>query len=43
MYLHGGSHRGNDVEKLREPGYGLPALVEKNNFFCPLILGTEDS
>ena len=30
MYLHGGSRRGNDIEKLREPGYGLPAIVEKN-------------
>ncbi len=28
MYLYGGSGRGNDIEKLREPGYGLPALVE---------------
>jgi predicted peptidase len=30
MYLHGGSRRGDDIEKLREPGFGLTALVEKD-------------
>jgi predicted peptidase len=38
MYLHGGSRRGTDIEKLREPGYGLPALVEKNKSFPFVVL-----
>jgi hypothetical protein len=25
MYLHGGSRRGDDTDKLRKPGFGLPA------------------
>src|ERR1700722_5206766 len=33
MYLHGGSRSGDDIEKLKEPGYGLPALVEKDRSF----------
>ena len=33
MYLHGGSRRGDDIEKLREPGWGLPALLEKKKSF----------
>jgi predicted peptidase len=37
MYLHGGSRRGDDVEKLREPGWGLPALLEKKKSF-PFIV-----
>ena len=30
MYLHGASRSGTDIEKVREPGFGLPAFVEKN-------------
>jgi len=37
MYLHGGSRRGDDIEKLREPGWGLPALLEKKKSF-PFIV-----
>jgi predicted peptidase len=33
MYLHGGSRRGDEVEKVREPGWGLPALLEKKKLF----------
>jgi hypothetical protein len=31
MYLHGGSRRGDDIERLKEPGFGLPALLEKRS------------
>jgi predicted peptidase len=41
MYLHGGSRRGNDVEKLREPGFGLPAIVEKNKSFPFIVLSPQ--
>jgi predicted peptidase len=41
MYLHGGSRRGNDIEKLREPGYGLPAVVEKNKSFPFIVLSPQ--
>jgi predicted peptidase len=34
MYLDGGSGRGNDIEKLREPGYGLRST--ETPFFCRL-------
>ena len=27
MYLHGGSRRGNDIEKLKEPGSGTLFMV----------------
>lgn len=37
IYLHGGSHRGNDLTKLN--GYGLPALVEKGHDF-PFIIAS---
>jgi predicted peptidase len=37
MYLHGGSRRGDDTDKLREPGFGLPALLEKEKSF-PFIV-----
>ena len=47
MYLHGGSRRGDDIEKLREPGWGLPALLEKKKSFpfivVLLINGSETS
>src|SRR5260370_35371906 len=33
MYLHGGSRRGTDIEKLREPGYSWPAGAEKKKSF----------
>jgi predicted peptidase len=35
IYLHGGSHRGNDLSKLK--GYGLPHLVEKGEKFNFII------
>jgi predicted peptidase len=38
MYLHGGSRRGDDVEKLREPGWGLPALLEKKKSFPFIVI-----
>jgi len=41
MYLHGGSRRGTDIEKLREPSYGLPALVEKNKSFPFIVLSPQ--
>jgi predicted peptidase len=41
MYLHGGSRRGTDIEKLREPGYGLPAIVEKNKSFPFIVLSPQ--
>ena len=37
MYLHGGSRRGDEIEKLREPGWGLPAILEKKKSF-PFIV-----
>ena len=37
MHLHGGSRRGNEIEKVREPGWGLPALLEKKKSF-PIIV-----
>jgi predicted peptidase len=37
MYLHGGSRRGDDIEKVREAGWGLPALLEKKKSF-PFIV-----
>ena len=37
MYLHGGSRRGDEIEKIREPGWGLPALLEKKKSF-PFIV-----
>jgi predicted peptidase len=33
MYLHGGSRRGDDPDKLREPGFGLPALLENKELY----------
>jgi predicted peptidase len=41
MYLHGGSRRGNDIEKLREAGYGLPAIVEKEKSFPFVVLSPQ--
>jgi predicted peptidase len=41
MYLHGGSRRGNDIQKLREPGFGLPALVEKDKSFPFIVLSPQ--
>jgi len=41
MYLHGGSRRGNDIEKLKEPGYGLPAIVEKDKAFPFIVLSPQ--
>ncbi len=38
VYLHGGSRRGENIERLREPGYGLPAMVEKNKSFPFIVL-----
>ena len=39
MYLHGGSRRGNDIEKVRE--YGLPALVEKDRRFPFIVVSPQ--
>ena len=41
MYLHGGSRRGDDIEKLREPGFGLTALVEKDKSFPFIVLSPQ--
>jgi predicted peptidase len=41
MYLHGGSRRGIDIEKLREPGSGITALVEKNKSFPFIVLSPQ--
>jgi predicted peptidase len=41
LYLHGGSRRGTDLEKLREPGYGLTALVEKDKSFPFVVLSPQ--
>ncbi|WP_338874776.1 PHB depolymerase family esterase [Spirosoma sp. SC4-14] len=35
IYLHGGSQRGNDLNKLKV--YGLPSLVEKGNHYSFII------
>lgn len=35
IYLHGGSHKGNDLNKLKE--YGLPYLVDQGNDFDLLL------
>lgn len=35
IYLHGGSQRGNDLNKLK--GYGLPAMVDKGKNFNFII------
>lgn len=37
IYLHGGSHRGQDLNKLK--GYGLPNLVDKGENF-PFIIAS---
>ncbi|MBC3788703.1 alpha/beta hydrolase-fold protein [Spirosoma utsteinense] len=37
IYLHGGSHKGNDLNKLK--GYGLPYLVDQKNDF-PFIIAS---
>jgi len=39
IYLHGGSHRGNDLSKLK--GYGLPYLVEKGEKFNFIIVSPQ--
>jgi predicted peptidase len=41
MYLHGGSRRGDDIEKLREPGFGLTALVQKDKSFPFIVLSPQ--
>lgn len=43
IYLHGSSHRGNDLNKLK--GYGLPYVINKGKEFdfivaspqCPMV------
>lgn len=35
IYLHGGSHRGNDLNKLK--GYGLPSLIDKGHNYNFII------
>lgn len=39
MYLHGGSRRGSEIEKVRE--YGLPALVEKDRAFPFIVVSPQ--
>ncbi|MBV9874733.1 MAG: prolyl oligopeptidase family serine peptidase [Verrucomicrobia bacterium] len=41
LYLHGGSRRGDDIEKLREPEFGLTALVEKDKSFPFIVLSPQ--
>src|SRR5258707_10429092 len=41
VYLHGGSRRGKDVEQLREPGFGLPAIVDRNESFPFVVLSPQ--
>lgn len=39
IYLHGGSHKGNDLEKLKE--YGLPHLVDTGKEFDFIIVSPQ--
>jgi predicted peptidase len=39
IYLHGGSHKGNDLNKLKE--YGLPYLVDKGTDFDFIIVSPQ--
>lgn len=39
IYLHGGSHKGNDLNKLKE--YGLPYLVNKGHDFDFIIISPQ--
>ncbi|MDH6305823.1 putative peptidase [Parabacteroides sp. PF5-5] len=39
IYLHGGAHKGNDLNKLKK--YGLPYLVEKGNEFDFIIISPQ--
>jgi predicted peptidase len=41
MYLRGGSRRGDDIERLRESGHGLPAMVEKSKSFPFIVLSPQ--
>ncbi len=41
VYLHGGSRRGKDVEQLGEPGFGLPAIVDRNESFPFVVLSPQ--
>jgi predicted peptidase len=41
VYLHGGSRRGKDAEQLREPGFGLPAIVDRNESFPFVVLSPQ--
>jgi predicted peptidase len=41
IYLPGGSRRGKDVEQLREPGFGLPAIVDRNESFPFVVLSPQ--
>src|SRR5260221_3001378 len=41
VYLHGGSRRGKDVEQLRDPGFGLPAIVDRNESFPFVVLSPQ--
>jgi poly(3-hydroxybutyrate) depolymerase len=36
VYLHGGSRRGENIEKLREPDYGLPAAYKHPEKFAAI-------
>lgn len=39
IYLHGGSHKGNDLNKLKE--YGLPYLVDQGNDFDFIVVSPQ--
>lgn len=39
IYLHGGSHKGNDLDKLKE--YGLPYLVDQGHDFDFIIVSPQ--
>ena len=39
IYLHGGSHKGNDLDLLK--GYGLPKLIEEGNKFDFIVVSPQ--
>jgi predicted peptidase len=41
VYLHGGSRRGKYVEQLREPGFGLPAIVDRSESFPFVVVSPQ--
>ena len=41
IYLHGGSLRGNEIEKLRDSGPGILGVVQKNRSFPFVVLAPQ--